>query len=158
MTTDLVKSAAEQPTDSLTKQSRKARLRKGLFTGAAVALSTIAVVSAAPLAQAWPWSPDVSLVGIATCKTVPNALDTAAISTRVDVHETREFAEQSANWIGYWEAHLTTIPREGSWASVWIYCAVPGNEPAWRFAGNVFVEPPPVDGTESSAPFVWIRA
>ena len=157
MTTDLVESAAEQP-DLLTKQSRKARPRKGLITGAAVALSTIAALSAATPAQAWPWSPSVSLVGVASCKTVPNALDTAAIATRVDVHATGEVAEQSANWLGYWEAQLKTIPRDGSLASVWIYCSVPGTEPEWRFVRDVYVEQPPADGTKSSAPFVWVRA
>jgi len=161
MSGELTKWAIEAPAEPDPRDSRQRFrrtrpclfLRRTLITAAAVSLSAAAtVMPPASPAQAWTWSPRVDLVGYATCKTVPHALDTAATSTWVYVYKTGEIAQQSASLFGVWEAHLKTIPPEGSWAAVWIYCAVPGTEPGWRFARDVYVGRPLVGVTRVSTP------
>lgn len=116
-------------------------IRRGVVGVAATLLAAMATVGLASPAQAWSWSPVVDVIGFASCKTVPYALDTPAIATWVYVHSTGEIAEQQVNWVGYWDAHLKTIPPKGSWALVWIYCAVAGTAPKWRFTQEPVRQP-----------------
>jgi hypothetical protein len=120
--------------------------RRGLraFVTAAVTLglSGAAATTAAP-AQAWTDSADVDLVGFASCDTGPYAMDVMPSETWVAVASTGETSEQPVNyWTAFWEAHLHTIPPEGSWVDTWIYCDVPGVEPGWRFVRSTFISRP----------------
>lgn len=118
-------------------------LRRALVTAvAAFALPGAAVATAAP-AQAWTGSPNVVLFGSASCKTVPNAVDVTPRSTWVHVTSTGETVEQPMRfWSYYMEARLSTIPPQGSWVDIWIYCSVPGVGSEWRFARSTFVTRP----------------
>lgn len=118
-------------------------VRRGLVGVAVTLLSAVATVGLADPAQAWTGSADVDLFGFASCKTVPNAMDIMPRATWVYVHSTGETAEQPVNyWTAFWEAHLHTIPSQGSLVDLWIHCDVPGIGPEWRFVRTTFVSRP----------------
>jgi len=93
--------------------------------------------------QAWTGSPNVVLFGSASCATVPNAADVIPRSAWTRVSSTGETVEQPMSfWSYYWESRLHTIPPQGSWVDIWIYCSVPGVGSEWRFARSTFVTRP----------------
>jgi hypothetical protein len=130
-----------QKNDCLAERPRCSgrRLRSRIACMAAAAVIGVTVPLAMPnQAQAWPWDGNVTIVGFAGCE-VPGFVEVPAQETWVWLHDTGEIVQRSANFIGYNELPLTTVPDAGSWASIWEYCAVPGAEPGWRYVEDIWV-------------------
>lgn len=83
----------------------------GLVGASSLAVATLLPSSSA---QAWSWSPNVTVMGFAACNTGTPAIPPPARATWVYVYASGEVEQQSVNWIGYWEAHLRTVPSGGS--------------------------------------------
>lgn len=117
--------------------------RRALIGIAAALLSMATAVGLASPAQAWTDSADVDLFGLASCKTVPYAMDIPPSRVRVHVNSTGETAEPSVNqYTWYWMANLRTIPPQGSLVDLSIHCEVPGIGPEWRLVRSTFVRRP----------------
>jgi hypothetical protein len=107
------------------------------------ALITIPIITAST-ASAAPGNQQVDLGGYAECSTGTWSLPVPARQTWVYVEDTGERELQNARWDGENTARLHTIGYGGSGVQVFIYCAVPGQTPGWRYAEQLFVDEPTV--------------
>lgn len=121
------------------------KLRRRLLTSmvTTAAAITIPFISATN-ASASTGDQHVDLGGYAECSTGTWSLPVPAQQTWVYVESTGERELQNATWDGENVAHLDSIGFYGSWVQVFIYCAVPGQTPGWRYADHLYVNEPTV--------------
>lgn len=138
------------------KGQRPSRWRRtAVAAGATLALGTASLGAAAP-AHALPWSSHVDVWGFASCTTgVWGTANVPAKAIWMYVAKTGEIEQSSVNgWTSYFSTDLHTIPSGGSPVQIWVYCAVIGSQPGWRYAGTTSITRPWT--SDYSGPwFVW---